>query len=51
MPHPARWVGASPAGYSDPVSPGANRSGYFSWKRTVTVKTTGRGLPLMIIGS
>jgi hypothetical protein len=24
---------------------------YFSWNRTVTVKTTGRGRPLMIIGS
>jgi hypothetical protein len=31
--------------------PHLERGYYFSWNRTVTVKTTGRGLPLMIIGS
>jgi hypothetical protein len=43
--HPIRGKGWGPA-------PGTGPQGvYFNWNLTVTVKTTGRGRPLMIIGS
>lgn len=34
-----------------PLGGGPRPKPYFSWNRTVTVNTTGRGRPLMIMGS
>ena len=47
MAHPQGVTGARPR----PERDGPPLDDHFSWNRTVTVKTTGRGLPLMIIGS
>ena len=42
----------TPEGDGGGARPGrALPGGYFSWNRTVTVNMTGRGRPLMIIGS
>src|SRR4030042_6376007 len=38
-------------GGGPPLGEGLRRYDYFSWNLTVTVKTTGLGRPLMIIGS